>query len=240
MERRIQFIDAKQEYEPCSDCSTGDQTLSGESTEESGLDRELSGETGSIMPGQDNLLGKSMPGRLRDKILSGEPRNMKNKPEGDCVDSISTSDGSKYQTWGNVSETTPNSDASEVVFLLEWKQRVLDREMHQDAYRDRYSSGEKGTILDHAANDLDLIAVSKRPTRLLPHATVVCTNFKPLKQEAATLKKFWCVNLMDGDQAPKIFRGQLNAIKTYLKARYRLSDLLRAQRNDYFKLKIAK
>ena len=26
--------------------------------------------------------------------------------------------------------------------------------------------------------------------------------------------------------------GQLNVIKTYLKARYRLSDLLRAQRND--------
>ena len=51
MERRIQFIDAKKEYEPCSDCSTGDQTLSGESTEESGLDR--------------------------DKILSGEPRNLK-------------------------------------------------------------------------------------------------------------------------------------------------------------------
>ena len=26
--------------------------------------------------------------------------------------------------------------------------------------------------------------------------------------------------------------GQLNVVKTYLKARYRLSDILRAQRND--------
>ena len=30
---------------------------------------------------------------------------MKIKSEGDCVDSISSSDGSKFQSWENVSET---------------------------------------------------------------------------------------------------------------------------------------
>ena len=37
---------------------------------------------------------------------------------------------------------------------------------------------------------------------------------------------------MDDAHAPEIMSGQLNVIKTYLKARYRLSDLLGAQRND--------
>ena len=37
---------------------------------------------------------------------------------------------------------------------------------------------------------------------------------------------------MDDAHAQEILRGQLNVVKTYLKARYRLSDLLRAQRND--------
>ena len=37
---------------------------------------------------------------------------------------------------------------------------------------------------------------------------------------------------MDDAHAPDIISGQLNVVKTYLRARYWLSDLLRAQRND--------
>ena len=37
---------------------------------------------------------------------------------------------------------------------------------------------------------------------------------------------------MDDYHAPELISGQLNVMKTYLKARYRLSDLLRAERND--------
>ena len=37
---------------------------------------------------------------------------------------------------------------------------------------------------------------------------------------------------MDDAHAPEIMSGQMNVVKTYLKARYRLSDLLRAQQND--------
>ena len=72
--------------------------------------------------------------------------------------------------------------------------------------------------------------MSKRPNRLLPHATVVRTNLEPSMQEATPLKKIWCVKLKD--DAPEIVSGQLNVIKTYLKANYRLSDLLSAQQID--------
>ena len=46
------------------------------------------------------------------------------------------------------------------------------------------------------------------------------------------MKKIWCVKVIDDAHAPEIMIRQLNQVKTYLKARYRLSDLLRAQQND--------
>ena len=90
--RKVQFVDAKKEYEPCSDCSSGDEALSGKS--------------GSIMPGQNHLSGESVPMRPRNRMLSGELRNLKTKSECDYAGSISSSDGFKSQTKGNVSETT--------------------------------------------------------------------------------------------------------------------------------------
>ena len=86
--------------------------------------------------------------------------------------------------------------------------------------------------MENAADELELIAMSKRPTRLIPHATVVRTNLKPSVQEATPLKKIWCVKLIDDAHAPQIISGQLNVVKTYLIARYRLMDLLRAQQNE--------
>ena len=132
-------------------------------------------------------------------MLSGVSRNVKTKSDEGDADSISSSDGSQSQSWENVSETTPNSDVSEIAIhflLVEWKQRGLDREMHQDPDRDRCTSDEEDTVVDNAADELELKAVSKRPTRLLPHAVVFRTNLKRSDQDA-TLKKIWCVKMMD-------------------------------------------
>ena len=167
--------------------------------------------------------------------MSGESRNIINKSGYDDAESISSSGDSQSQPWENVSETTSNSDDSEIAIhslLVEWKQHGLDREMHQDPDRDRYTSDGEATVVDNAADELELIAVSKLPTRLLPHAKVIRTNLEPSVQEATSLKKIWCVKLMDDAYASDIVSGQLNVMKTYLKARYRLSDLLRAQQND--------
>ena len=61
--RRFYFTDAKKEYGPCSDCSSGDETLFGESNQDNSRDAELSGESWSIGSSQDDLSGESMPGR---------------------------------------------------------------------------------------------------------------------------------------------------------------------------------
>ena len=87
-------------------------------------------------------------------------------------------------------------------------------------------------MVDNAADELELIAVSKRPTRLLPHGTVVRTNLEPSVQEATPLKKIWVCQVdgrcsCSGDNEWANERGE-----DVFESRYRLSDLLRAQRND--------
>ena len=124
---KVRFTDARDEYEPSSDFSTGDETMSGESD--------------TFEPVQDDLSGERLFRQLRDRIL------------------------------------------------VDWKQRGLDREMHQNPDKDRYTSDEEGTVVDNAADELELMAVSKRPTRLLPHGTIVRTNLEPSVQEATPLKK---------------------------------------------------
>ena len=247
--RRVHFTDAKEEYEPSPDCSSVDETMSGESDTFEPVKDDSSEESDTFEPVQDDLSGERLTrtprGRIlsgesglkrpMDRVLSGESRNISDNLEYDVGKSVDSSVDSRPQSWDNTSETTSNSDMSEIAIhslLVDWKQRGLDRETHQDQDRDRYTSDEEGTVVDNAADELELIAVLKRPTRLLPHGTVVRTNLEPSVQEATPLKKIWCVKLMDDAHAPEIMSGQMNVVKTYLKARYRLSDLLRAQRND--------
>ena len=56
--RKVHFTDAREEYEPSSDCSTGDETMSGESD--------------TFEPVQDDLSGERLFNQLRDRMLSGE------------------------------------------------------------------------------------------------------------------------------------------------------------------------
>ena len=126
--------------------------------------------------------------------MSGESRNVADKMEHDVGESVGSSDDSRPQSWENTSETTSNSDISKIAIhslWVDWKQRGLDREMHQDPDRDRYTSDEEGSVVDNAADKLELLAVSKCPTILLPHGTVVRTNVEPSVQEATLLKKIW-------------------------------------------------
>ena len=175
----------------------------------------MSGESGTFEPVQDDLSGKTMLGQPRDRmlseesdsqrprgiILSGESRNITDRLEHDDVESFGSVLGEhSAQSWENISGTMSNSDASEIAIhsmFVEWKQRGLDRKMHQDQERDKYTSNEEGTVVDNATDELDLISVSKRPTRLLPHVKVLRNNLEPSVQEATPLKNIWCVKLMD-------------------------------------------
>ena len=55
---------------------------------------------------------------------------------------------------------------------------------------------------------------------------------QPLRQETETLAKNWGVKMEDVTHQLGETNSHLRVVKTYFKTRYRLSDLLRAQRND--------
>ena len=137
--------------------------------------------------------------------MSGESRNITDKLECNDGESAGSSDDSRTQSWKNTSESPSNSDdVSKIAIhflLVEWKQRGLDREMHQDPDRDSYTTDEEGTVVDNATDELELIAVSKRSTRIFPHGTVVRTILEPSVLEATTLKNISCVKLMDDAHA---------------------------------------
>ena len=88
----------------------------------------MSGESGTFEPVQDDLSGEKMLGqprermlsgepdskRPRDRIMSGESRNITDRLEHNDEESIGTSDASRPHSWENTSETTSNSDVSEI------------------------------------------------------------------------------------------------------------------------------
>ena len=107
----------------------------------------------------------------------------------------------------------------------------MDREVYQDPDSDRYLLPSE-TAFDNAADDLETLAVSRRSMSLLPQKEVVRTDLQPFRQETEQMAEVWCVKMEEDTHQPDKMNSQLRVMKTYLKVRYRLSDLLRAQRND--------
>ena len=202
------------------------------------------------LPGQGSLSGESeideeVPDEKQDlgnKVLSREFRWMRRRHEPDLeegADSItdsSTDDNSRNTGIDTYSDrnSSSGSELSELpihTLLVETSARDLDREVYQDPDSYRYLIPSE-RIFDNAADDLERIAVSKRSISLLPQKAVVRTDFQPLKQETQPLAKIWCVKMEEDTHQPNELNSQMMVMKTYLKARYRLSDLLREQRND--------
>ena len=90
--RRVHFTNAREEYEPSSDCSSRDETMSGESGTIESVQDDLSGETMLGQPRDRMLSGESDSKQPRDRILSGESRNITDRLEHDDVESIGSSD----------------------------------------------------------------------------------------------------------------------------------------------------
>ena len=235
-----------------------DQDKEGEKVEQNLLQDCLSGETNNEKsqqvqdqhPGQESLSGESeidekVPDEKQDlgnKVLSGEFRWMRRRHRHDLeerVDSITTSstdDNSRISGIETYSDrnSSSGSELSELAIhtlLVETRARDLDREVNQDPDSDRYLIPSE-RVFDNAADDLETIAVSKRSISLLPQKEVVRTDLQPFQQETQPLAKIWCVKMEEDTHQPNEMNSQMRIMKTYLKARYRLSDLLRAQRND--------
>ena len=67
---------------------------------------------------------------------------------------------------------------------------------------------------------------------LLLQKEAVRTGIQPFKQETDPFAKIWFVKMEVYAHQHKELNSHLRVMPTYLKARYRISDLLRAQRHD--------
>ena len=76
------------------------------------------------------------------------------------------------------------------------------------------------------------IAVSNCSMSFLPQEEAVRIDLEPFKQDTEPLAKVWCIKMEDDAHQPDKMKSHLRVMKTCMKARYRLSDRLRAQRND--------
>ena len=235
-----------------------DREKEGEEVEQNLLQDYLSGEKNEEKnqrsqdqhPGQGNLSGESeineeIPDEKQDrenKVLSGVFRWMRRRHRHDLEEravystTSSTDDDSRNSGMDTYSDrnSSSGSELSELAIhtlLVETRARDLDREVYQDPDSDRYLIPSE-RVFDNAADDLETIAVSKRSISLLPQKEVVRTDLQPFQQETQPLAKIWCVKMEEDTHQPNELNSQMRVMKTYLKARYRLSDLLRAQRND--------
>ena len=114
---------------------------------------------------------------------------------------------------------------------METRVKDLDRDLYQDPDSDRYLRPSE-RVFDNSADDLETKAVSKRSISRLPQREVVRTDLQLFKQETQPLAKIWCVKKEEDTCQPNELNSQMRVMKTYLKARYRISDPLRAQSND--------
>ena len=132
------------------------------------------------------------------------------------------------EIWDEDSDENSDNQDSICMILAEEKIRHRDRELQTDP-----SSGTYNLDVQEVpgGEEFERIAVSRKPFRELSCNSNVRTNVVP-EDDMKIVKRIICVKLNDDIHNPGEMNGQIMALKEHVKARYRLSDLIRAQKND--------
>ena len=140
------------------------------------------------------------------------------------------------EMWDEDSEASSDNQDSLCMILAEEKIRHHDRELQTDP-----SSGTFNLDVQEirGGEELERIAVSRKPFRELSCNSNVRTNLVP-EDDMKVVRRIVCMKLNDDVHSPGEMNGQIMALKEHVKARYRLSDLVRAQKNDKMKSNLSK
>ena len=132
------------------------------------------------------------------------------------------------EEWDEDSDESSEDQDSLCMILAEEKIRQHDRELQTDS-----SSGTYNLDIQEVrgGEELEKIAVSRKPFRELSCNSNVRTSLVP-EDDMKIVKRIICVKLSDDIHNPGEMNGQIMALKEHVKARYRPSDLIRAQKND--------
>ena len=114
------------------------------------------------------------------------------------------------------------------MILVEEKMRHRDRELQLDPSSGTYNLDEQEV---RGGKEIEEIAVSRKPFSELSCNPNVRTNLVP-EDDRKIMKRIVCVKLKADIHNPGEMNGQIMSLKERVKVRYRLSDLIRAQKND--------
>ena len=132
------------------------------------------------------------------------------------------------EEWDENSEKSSDDHDSLCMVLAEGKMRHRDRELQADPSSVTYNVDQQEVC---GGEELEKIAVSRKPFRELSCNSNVRTNLM-LEDDRKVLRRIVCVKLKDDNHSPGEMNGQMMALKDHVKARYKLSDLIRAQENE--------
>ena len=114
--------------------------------------------------------------------------------------------------------------------------RHHDRELQTDSSAGMYNLEQQD---EYGGEELEKLAVSMKPFRELSCISNVRANLEP-DDDREVLRKIVCIKLKDDIHSPGELNGQMMVLKEHVKARYRLSDLIRAHKNDKMTSKLSK
>ena len=138
--------------------------------------------------------------------------------------------------WDEDSEKSSDDQHSLCMILAEEKMRHRDRVLQTDPSPGTYNLDQQEVC---GGEELEKIAVSRKPFRELSCNSNFRTNLVP-EDERKVLRRIVCVTLKDDIHSPGEMNGQIMTLKEHIKARYRLSDLIRAQKNDKMTCSLSK
>ena len=130
--------------------------------------------------------------------------------------------------WDEDSEASSDNQDSLCMILAEEKIRHHDRELQTDPFSGTFNLDVQEI---RGGEELERIAVSRKPFRELSCNSIVRTNLVP-EDDMKVVRRVVCVKLNDDVHNPGEMNEQIMALKEHVKARYRLSGLIRVQKND--------
>ena len=140
------------------------------------------------------------------------------------------------EEWDVGLEESDDERDSLCMILAEEKRRYHDREMQTEPSSGTYNLEHPDA---YGGEQLEMIAVSRKPFRELSCNSNIRTNLEP-EDDKEVLRRLVCVKLKDNIHNSGELSGQLMALTEHVKARYGQSDLIRAQKNDKTTISLSK
>ena len=179
----------------------------------------------------EDILKRTMVGRKKVAFKEGIEHPGLGQESGDWPTAEEDAEekvSGECEAWDEDSEKSSDDHDCLCMILAEEKMRHRDRELQTDPSSGTYNLDQQEVC---GGEELEKIAVSRKPFRELLCNSNVRTNLVP-EDDRKVLRTIVCVKLKDDIHSPGELNCQIMALKEHVKARYRLSDLIRAQKND--------